>query len=62
MPFSVPIRETPVLTRKNCINIIGDQRTVVTSVLINKVLLINVINKKSGSTGTNIQNSVFSLV
>ena len=40
----------------------GDQRTVVTSVLMNKVLLINVINKKSGSTGTDIQDTVFSLV
>ena len=55
-------QKTLVLTRKNCINIVGNQRTVISTILMDKLFLINVINKESGSTGTNIQDTVFSLV
>ena len=55
-------QKTLVLTRKNCINIVGNQRTVISTILMDKLFLINVINKESGSTGTDIQDTVFSLV
>ena len=55
-------QKTPVLTWKNDINIIGNQRTVISTILMDKLLIINVIHKKSGSTSTDIQDTVFSLV
>lgn len=55
-------QKTLVLTWKNCINIVGNQRTVISTILMDKLFLINVINKESGSTGTDIQDTVFSLV
>ncbi len=55
-------QEALILPGKNCINIVGNQRTVISTILMHKLLLVNVINKKSRSTGTNIQDTVFSLV
>ena len=55
-------QKTLVLTWKNCINIVRNQRTVISTILMDKLFLINVINKESGSTGTDIQDTVFSLV
>ena len=47
-------KETLVLTWKNCIDIVGNQRTIVCTVLMDELLFINVIYKQSSSTGTDI--------
>ena len=54
--------EVLVLARKDCIDVVGNQRAVVRTILVDELLRVEVVYKQSGSAGADIQAPVFSLV